>query len=108
MTVQVGALRNLLQTKRSELLRLIRAHSSQLCHEEGRLLDVLNRTVAQVDAALIAVEVGAYGICVECGEPISSRRLETLPWALHCVRCQKVFDRRSRTRVAASRWGKAA
>jgi DnaK suppressor protein len=117
MTVQVDVVKEVLQNKRSELARLIRTQSSPLSVGEGQheltdqvhgtarrrekvtFLDTFNRTLAQVDAALIAVELGAYGICVECGEPISSRWLGAFPWALHCIRCQKVLDRRSRTRV---------
>ena len=30
----------------------------------------------------------AFGECQECGELIASGRLELMPWALYCVRCQ--------------------
>ena len=30
-----------------------------------------------------------YGICLECDEPISAKRLEAVPWARYCVACQE-------------------
>lgn len=42
-----------------------------------------------------ALEQGAYGVCVDCGEAIPERRLEALPDALRCVPCQSRADRRS-------------
>ncbi len=44
----------------------------------------------RIDAALERLEDGESGICEECGEPISPRRLEAIPWALLCVRCQEL------------------
>lgn len=47
-----------------------------------------SRTLAEVDRSLRAMSEGLYGICVDCEEEISLRRLETIPWAQRCVRCQ--------------------
>jgi DnaK suppressor protein len=71
-------------------------------------LDGLTRTLANVDAALAAMRQGSYGICVECGEPIASKRLQTIPWASHCIRCQEVLEHRKHNGHAGSRWDKAA
>ena len=38
--------------------------------------------------ALARLEEGEFGICVECGEEISSKRLAAVPWADCCVSCQ--------------------
>ncbi len=38
--------------------------------------------------ALERLEQGEYGVCSECGEPISPKRLAALPWAECCVTCQ--------------------
>ncbi len=126
MTEQIDFLKAALQNKRSELARAIRSQSTQLSVCEGDhdvldrmqsmsrrdeavgILDTLTRTLTQVDAALMAIELGLYGICVECDEPISSRRLQAIPWALHCVRCQEMLDRRNRMRVAVPHWDEAA
>lgn len=41
----------------------------------------------EVDEALDRIENGAYGICEECGGPISLKRLEVRPVAKYCVPC---------------------
>jgi len=52
------------------------------------LLAIEQEQLEQVEAALARVEDGTYGICLDCGEPIPSERLEILPYATTCVRCQ--------------------
>jgi DnaK suppressor protein len=42
-----------------------------------------------VDAALARLDAGVFGICLSCGQPIAAARLEALPWAAHCIECQK-------------------
>jgi DnaK suppressor protein len=39
--------------------------------------------------ALKAVDRGQYGECVRCGEGINEKRLEAVPWATMCIRCQE-------------------
>jgi RNA polymerase-binding transcription factor len=43
--------------------------------------------LAEVDRALEKVDEGTYGLCDECGQPISSERLEAMPSATLCVTC---------------------
>jgi DnaK suppressor protein len=45
------------------------------------------RTLAEIEAALIRIRRGEYGLCASCGEPIPDARLKALPWARVCVRC---------------------
>ena len=35
------------------------------------------------------IDQGTYGICPECEEPISTKRLDAVPWARYCVTCQE-------------------
>ena len=49
--------------------------------------------LAEVEAALGRLDDGTYGTCVECGHPIASERLEALPWASHCIGCQRMIGR---------------
>ena len=42
--------------------------------------------------ALEMIADGSYGICIECGEPISERRLESYPNATRCVMCQEALE----------------
>lgn len=42
---------------------------------------------AAVEAALIRVAEGTYGVCEVCGRHIAPERLEAIPWAATCVAC---------------------
>lgn len=47
----------------------------------------------EVDEALDRLAGGAYGICEECGEPISLKRLEVRPVAKYCVACLSKLEK---------------
>ena len=51
------------------------------------LLDQARRRLADVDAAVTAVEAGTYGRCEVCGRPIAPARLRARPTARTCVGC---------------------
>ena len=51
------------------------------------------RLLELIDEALERIEAGEYGDCVHCGEPVQERRLEAVPWARHCLRCQDLQER---------------
>jgi len=38
--------------------------------------------------ALERMRQGTFGECIECGGDIELKRLEAIPWARYCVRCQ--------------------
>lgn len=42
-----------------------------------------------LDAALERMDMGSYGLCVDCGEAIAPERLQAAPEALRCVACQQ-------------------
>ena len=50
----------------------------------------LQASLGQIERALkrIADEPEDFGLCIECDEPIAARRLEIMPYAELCVRCQ--------------------
>src|SRR5262252_3622985 len=67
---------------------------SQQSHEEWLFLNRNNlekTLLREVEEALVRVKEGTYGICQECEEPISPKRLQALPWAKFCVRCQEML-----------------
>ena len=48
----------------------------------------------QIEAALVRIEDGLYGVCVECEGKIPKARLEVLPHTPYCVKCaEKVVVR---------------
>jgi DnaK suppressor protein len=57
------------------------------------LRDRARQHMALVDEALARLEGGTFGACRRCGKPIAAARLEALPWAAHCIDCQRDIDR---------------
>ena len=51
------------------------------------------RALAEIDDALARIDAGTYGACIRCGRPIAADRLEALPWAAHCIDCQRIVGR---------------
>ena len=49
--------------------------------------------LALIDEALQRIEAGTFGDCVNCGEPMQERRLEAVPWARYCLKCQDLQER---------------
>jgi RNA polymerase-binding protein DksA len=46
-----------------------------------------------IDAALLRVADGSYGLCEACDKPIDVKRLNLTPQALRCIDCQTLFER---------------
>ncbi len=44
-------------------------------------------TIEQIDIAINKILTGNYGICENCGDEISLKRLEALPWTRLCIDC---------------------
>jgi DnaK suppressor protein len=49
--------------------------------------------LVQVEAALRRLDDGTFGACTTCGRPIAPERLEAIPWAAHCIECQRRVGR---------------
>ena len=65
---------------------------SQQHHEEWIFLNrntIDMKLLREVSGALHRIDHDYYGICLECDEPISAKRLEAVPWARYCVTCQE-------------------
>ena len=65
---------------------------SQQHHEEWIFLNrntIDMKLLREISGALRRMETDQYGICPECEEPISANRLDAVPWARYCVRCQE-------------------
>jgi DnaK suppressor protein len=45
-----------------------------------------------ISQALERIENHTYGLCADCGEQISEKRLTALPWAKYCIGCQEAAD----------------
>ncbi len=66
-------------------------------HEKARL--------KKIEEALLRIEKGVYGLCLECDEVISKQRLEALPFAQTCVVCQQELERSKNSAFQTHRHG---
>jgi len=56
------------------------------------LSDTDRDQLMHIDQALRSLERGSYGICQSCGRSITKKRLEALPWSVHCLDCQQKIE----------------
>jgi DnaK suppressor protein len=75
-------LKDHLDLSRNDLNKQIAFHLNE---RERQMVEAINK-------ALERIEDGDYGICARCEEPIAERRLEILPTALYCARCQSAIE----------------
>ena len=67
----------------------------RLSTDRDMAVETLNqqaRSIHDIRAALDRIETGGYGSCERCEEPIPSKRLDAVPWARMCVKCQSVVE----------------
>jgi DnaK suppressor protein len=57
-----------------------------------RRLESESSRLRAVRAALRRIDEGTYGVCLECEEPISPKRLAAVPTAALCIICQEQSD----------------
>jgi DnaK suppressor protein len=58
----------------------------------GRGLSRSASLARDLRGALNRLAEGTYGVCVDCEEAISSRRLAAVPWAARCLSCQESVE----------------
>lgn len=71
--------------------------NSQLAETESRELE-------RIEYALEQIELGRYGECEGCGKRISALRLQALPYATTCVKCQRAAEVAGERSAGRSDW----
>lgn len=66
-----------------------RAGAQFLSGLEGRE----RRELEEIQAATARLATGSFGKCESCGAAIPMFRLRAVPWARHCLACQKKEER---------------
>jgi DnaK suppressor protein len=46
-------------------------------------------TLALIDQALARIQRNTYGFCEHCESELQQKRLDAVPWARHCTKCQE-------------------
>jgi DnaK suppressor protein len=56
------------------------------------LQDTEREEYNRILAAIEKIDNGTYGICMDCGQPISEKRLASFPNAARCLACQETYE----------------
>jgi DnaK suppressor protein len=101
---------DLLKAKRAELARAVALREGIVIERTADALDEVQFAAARelrtraleressllrdVRMALDRIADGSYGDCLQCEDEIGPKRLNAIPWATLCIRCQEQADRR--------------
>jgi DnaK suppressor protein len=107
---EIRARRTVLEAKLGELTAVFQDRSELTIENSADMLDLIRmatdrdvsvqrmnmsaQMLSDVREALDRLDKGEYGVCEDCEEFISPRRLDAIPWARVCVKCQEARDRR--------------
>lgn len=121
----VRRLKQVLERRRAALLRTLKNDLAELQggsgHEPGDVAEVAlddtfelvssqlaeteSRELVQIETALERIRRGTFGQCSGCGHDIPVARLEALPYAARCVKCEREAEQRRGAGTTGSRWG---
>jgi len=65
-----------------------------------RVKDRERKLIIKLEEAIKRVDDGSYGICEECGEEISEKRLEARPVTTSCIECKTAEEALEKRRGA--------
>jgi len=72
----------------------------------SQLAEVESRELARIEYALERMREGEFGICEGCGINIPLARLQALPYAIFCIKCQREAERQGATSSADVDWSR--
>ena len=103
--------KQLLETRSAELNRMLAAAEQETRARAARHADPADQAAAEYERqsivhksntarqmlktltqALERIQHGNFGECAECGGDIEPKRLEAIPWARYCVKCQEARE----------------
>ena len=50
------------------------------------------QTIRVLQQAVERIRQGKFGECLQCGGEIEPKRLEAIPWARYCLKCQELLE----------------
>jgi RNA polymerase-binding protein DksA len=70
--------------------------------EDSEVVDALGNearaALKKISAALARMKSGEFGMCIDCGMPINQGRIKAYPYALECIDCATLDERRKAKR----------
>lgn len=101
--------RNVLRRALDDELSLVGRDDDDESQEDEayfRLAESESRELRSIDNALERIREGSYGVCGDCGSNIPQARLQALPEATLCIRCQQQSEGRAAHSFRDSRAGR--
>lgn len=65
------------------------ANGNNEVHIQLKLKQTDAKILQAIEEALTRIDKGSYGVCRDCGEPISQARLNAIPWTRVCITCKE-------------------
>lgn len=59
------------------------------------------KRLREVRTALNRIDSGTFGICLDCEEAITMKRLTAVPWTTSCIVCQEAAEKADQTESVA-------
>ena len=76
-------------------------HSQEI---SSGLVEAESRELANTERALERLREGSYGVCENCGKKIPIARLQALPYATMCIRCQSAREQQRSPSQSTANW----
>jgi DnaK suppressor protein len=105
---ELNKFRTILEARRNELASVLRNREAiaiekspdaldEVQHAAERELAIRNldresSLLRQVKLAINRLDDETFGTCLHCEEEINIKRLNAVPWAPYCIRCQELAD----------------
>ena len=106
---ELNKFKNILEAQQAELVQFVRNREGIAIEKSpdafDEVQDAAEREVAirnldrestflrDVRAALCRIDEGTFGVCLNCEEDVSPKRLAAVPWTAFCIQCQEIADR---------------
>lgn len=58
------------------------------------LMESEREMLREIEAAIVRMREGYYGVCLDSGQPINRARLEIKPWAKYCIEVARMREKR--------------
>jgi DnaK suppressor protein len=108
-TPELAHFRTVLEARQTELEALLRDREVIAVNSSADMLDQIQHAqerdmaignlergsarLSEVRSALQRIQLGSFGICVDCEEEIGMKRLAAVPWTTSCLVCREAADR---------------
>ena len=108
-TKELANFQSVLEARQTELETLLRNREviavnlnsdvlDQIQHAQEREMAIGNlerasARLGEVRTALQRIQLGTFGICLDCEEEVSMKRLAAVPWTTSCLVCREAADR---------------